>query len=213
MCKGKAIAKRALFGSDRVGGDSRVVNDPTFELARRSCEAAVSDMANDAGPQMDCGRRGARPPRPVHRRFVPSLTRGGVKYGMLVRRCSVVNAPRDRPPRDDRPPSDRPHRLGRVSDAWRPAEKLARAGAGFMYRRPPRRRARRAHRPHHRAGARSRLTRSFAMTPRTRPASSDATPRGYSTPATTDAVRAGPLDAVELRLGRWWKPRGAAGQS
>jgi len=26
-------------------------------------------MANDAGPQMDCGRRGARPPRPVHRRL------------------------------------------------------------------------------------------------------------------------------------------------
>jgi len=62
------------------------------------------------------------------------------------------------------------------------------------------------------AQARSRRTRSFAMTPRTRPASADATPRGYSTPATTDAVRAEPLDAVELRLGRWWKPRGAAGE-
>jgi len=56
------------------------------------------------------------------------------------------------------------------------------------------------------AQARSRLTRSFVMTPRTssmRPASSERHASGYSTPATTDAVRAEPFDAVELRLGRW----------
>ena len=28
-----------------------------------------------------------------------------------------------------------------------------------------------------------------------------------------DTVRAEPFDAVELRLGRWWMPRNAAGQS
>ena len=33
------------------------------------------------------------------------------------------------------------------------------------------------------------------------------------THAGDDAVRAEPFDAVELRLGRWWMPRKAAGQS
>jgi hypothetical protein len=33
------------------------------------------------------------------------------------------------------------------------------------------------------------------------------------THAGDDAVQAEPFDAVELRLGRWWMPRSAAGQS
>src|SRR3989442_15932600 len=36
--KGRPSRRGALFGSDRVGGDSRVVNDPTFELAQTSCK-------------------------------------------------------------------------------------------------------------------------------------------------------------------------------
>src|SRR5882724_1009128 len=73
MCKGKAIAKRAPFGSDRVGGDPRVVNDPTFELARRSWKLRFSDMASDAGQQMDCGRRGVRAAAARSQTIVPSL--------------------------------------------------------------------------------------------------------------------------------------------
>ena len=89
------------FGSDRVGGDSRVVSDPTFELARRSWK--LRSRTCGAADGLRAARRTAAAVR--SQAIVPSLTRGGVKYGMLVRRCSVVNAPRDRPPRDDRPPS------------------------------------------------------------------------------------------------------------
>jgi len=105
--KGRPSRSGALFGSDRVGGDSRVVNDPTFELARRSWKLRSRTWR---------AMRGRR------------WTAGGAAYGrrgpftgdcaeLDTRRCQVrhARAPLQRGERASGPPAPR------RSPAFRPA--------------------------------------------------------------------------------------------
>ena len=105
--KGRPSRSGALFGSDRVGGDSRVVNDPTFELARRSWKLRSWTWR---------AMRGRR------------WTAGGAAYGrrgpftgdcaeLDTRRCQVrhTRAPLQRGERASGPPAPR------RSPAFRPA--------------------------------------------------------------------------------------------